>query len=86
MGLKELYESLPSEQREFQFGRIGVDPLTEGFPRKRVVHAGIDGTPVNPREAQKIWQGLMSKKPTGKPTQTAVPVLCFFPKWNGSGC
>ena len=31
MGLKELYESLPSEQREFQFGRIGVDPLTEGF-------------------------------------------------------
>ena len=77
MGLKELYESLSSEQREFQFGRIGVNPLTEGFPRKRVVHAGIDGTPVNPREAQEIWQGLMSKKPTGKPTQTAYIHIPF---------
>lgn len=75
--LAALYEKMTSEQREFQFGRIGADPLTEAFPRKRVVHAGIDGTPVSPAEAQHIWQRLMEKEPVGNPTQTAYIHIPF---------
>ena len=77
MGLAELYQKLTAEQRDFQFGRVGADPLTEGFPRKRVVHAGIDGTPVSPAEAQGIWHELMSRPPTGEPTQTAYIHIPF---------
>ena len=53
--LAALYEKMTSEQREFQFGRIGADPLTEAFPRKRVVHAGIDGTPVSPANRSLLY-------------------------------
>ena len=52
MSLEELFHSLPPEQRIFQFGAETDSPLTDAFPRKRVVHAGLHGTVVPPDESQ----------------------------------
>ena len=60
MSLEELFHSLPPEQRIFQFGAETDSPLTDAFPRKRVVHAGLHGTVVPPDESQQVWQRIMA--------------------------
>lgn len=77
MGLEELFESLTEEQQIFQFGVETDNPLAHAFPRKRVVHAGLNGTVVAPDESQAIWQEIMSKTPQEKGTQTAYIHIPF---------
>lgn len=60
MLLQNLVAELSSTQREFLLGVPGVNPLTHGFPRKRVVHAGLPGKRVEPAEAQEIWSRLLA--------------------------
>lgn len=71
MSLEELFHSLPPEQRIFQFGAETDSPLTDAFPRKRVVHAGLHGTVVPPDESQQVWQRIMASAPAKKDIQTA---------------
>ena len=58
--LKDMFAADTEEQRMLQFGTAAADALTEGFPRKRVVHAGIQGKIVPPAEAQDVWQRIMN--------------------------
>ncbi len=58
--LKDMFAADTEEQRMLQFGTAAADALTEGFPRKRVVHAGIQGEIVPPAEAQDVWQRIMN--------------------------
>ena len=58
--LKDMFAADTEEQRELQFGRAANDPLTEAFPRKRVVHAGVRGEVVPPAEAQETWLRIMN--------------------------
>ncbi|MEX5285998.1 heme anaerobic degradation radical SAM methyltransferase ChuW/HutW [Selenomonas sputigena] len=58
--LKDMFAADTEEQRMLQFGTAAADALTEGFPRKRVVHAGIQGKIVPPTEAQDVWQRIMN--------------------------
>ena len=58
--LKDMFAADTEEQRELQFGRVANDPLTEAFPRKRVVHAGVRGEVVPPAEAQETWLRIMN--------------------------
>lgn len=77
MTLQQLYEQTPPQQRALQFGIVGNDALTGAFPQKRVVHAGLQGSLVSPRESQQIWQDLMAQAPTGKEVQTAYIHIPF---------
>lgn len=77
MSLQDLYNSLTPEQKIFQFGAETDDPLGKSFPRKRVVHAGLQGTVVSPDESQNIWTQLMSVSPAVKETQTAYIHIPF---------
>ena len=77
MSLEELFHSLPSEQRIFQFGAETDSPLTDAFPRKRVVHAGLHGTVVPPDESQQVWQRIMASAPAKKDIQTAYIHIPF---------
>ena len=58
--LKDMFAADTEEQRMLQFGTAAADALTEGFPRKRVVHAGIQGKIVPPAESQDVWQRIMN--------------------------
>lgn len=58
--LKDMFAADTEEQRMLQFGTAAADALTEGFPRKRVVHAGVQGKIVPPAEAQDVWQRIMN--------------------------
>lgn len=75
--LEELYNSLSKEEQIFQFGADTTNPLAEAFPRKRVVHAGLNGTVVSPKESQEVWKKLMSQAPNAKDTQTAYIHIPF---------
>ena len=77
MSLEELFHSLPPEQRIFQFGAETDSPLTDAFPRKRVVHAGLHGTVVPPDESQQVWQRIMASAPAKKDIQTAYIHIPF---------
>ena len=77
MSLQTLFDSLTEEQQIFQFGAPTDNPLANAFPRKRVVHAGLNGTVVAPAESQQIWQELMSKPPKTKETQMAYIHIPF---------
>ncbi len=58
--LEDMFAADTEEQRELQFGRATDDPLTESFPRKRVVHAGLRGEVVPPEETQEVWKRIMN--------------------------
>ncbi len=77
MSLEELFHSLPKEQQLFQFGAETTNPLAEAFPRKRVVHAGLNGSVVPPDESQQLWQQLMAVPPKEKKIQTAYIHIPF---------
>ena len=77
MHLEELFHSLSAEQQVFQFGADTDNPLAHGFPRKRVVHAGLHGTVVPPDESQQVWQQIMASVPKKKEIQTAYIHIPF---------
>ncbi len=60
MTLAAFFESLPEKQRNLQLGMICDDPISGAFPHKRVVHAGLNGTLVSPKETQHVWQTVMN--------------------------
>ncbi|MDU4960280.1 MAG: heme anaerobic degradation radical SAM methyltransferase ChuW/HutW [Sporomusaceae bacterium] len=62
--LQTLFQALSAEERALQLGYEQADPLTGAFARKRVVHAGLQGSPVPPEQAQAIWDGIMTQPPT----------------------
>ena len=77
MSLEELFHSLSKEQQVFQFGAETDNPLAHAFPRKRVVHAGLNGTVVPPDQSQVLWNELMAKSPKQKRTQMAYIHIPF---------
>lgn len=77
MNLETYYQSLSAEERALQFGVETADPLTEAFPRKRVVHAGLQGQVLPADQAQDIWQRLMAQRPDRNRLQTAYIHIPF---------
>ena len=75
--LEEMFAADTEEQRELQFGRETDDPLTESFPRKRVVHAGVRGEVVPPAEAQEAWRSIMNTPAKKGEVQTAYIHIPF---------
>lgn len=75
--LEEMFAADTEEQRELQFGRETDDPLTESFPRKRVVHAGVRGEVVPPAEAQETWRSIMNTPAKKGEVQTAYIHIPF---------
>lgn len=68
MSLLEYFHALPEEKRILQLGQETKTPLANAFPYKRVVHAGLNGDMVSPRESQQVWERLMNG--AGKRGQT----------------
>ena len=75
--LEDMFAAVSEEQRELQFGRASGDPLTEAFPRKRVVHAGVRGEVVPPVEAQETWRTVMNTPAKKGELQTAYVHIPF---------
>ena len=50
MSLASFFESIPEKQRNLQLGFKCDNPMSGAFPHKRVVHAGLNGTLVSPKE------------------------------------
>ena len=75
--LEDMFSGLSDEQRQLQFGTAEGDPLTEGFPRKRVVHAGLSGQMVPPEEAQAVWNRIMETPAVKGETQAAYIHIPF---------
>ena len=75
--LEDMFAAVSEEQRELQFGRASGDPLTEAFPRKRVVHAGVRGEVVPPTEAQETWRTVMNTPAKKGELQTAYVHIPF---------
>ena len=59
MSLASFFESIPEKQRNLQLGLECDNPMSGAFPHKRVVHAGLNGTLVSPKETQAVWDSLM---------------------------
>lgn len=77
MGLEKLYHSLDADKKILQFGAECSNPLTEAFPAKRVMHAGINGTIISPEQAQSKWRELMSNTSKYAGVQTAYIHIPF---------
>ena len=75
--LEDMFAAVSEEQRELQFGRASGDLLTEAFPRKRVVHAGVRGEVVPPAEAQETWRTVMNTPAKKGELQTAYVHIPF---------
>ena len=75
--LEDMFAAVSEKQRELQFGRASGDPLTEAFPRKRVVHAGVRGEVVPPAEAQETWRTVMNTPAKKGELQTAYVHIPF---------
>ena len=63
MSLASFFESIPEKQRNLQLGLECDNPMSGAFPHKRVVHAGLNGTLVSPKETQAVWDSLMNVTP-----------------------
>ena len=63
MSLASFFESIPEKQRNLQLGLECDNPMSGAFPHKRVVHAGLNGTLVSPKETQAVWDTLMNGTP-----------------------
>ena len=75
--LKDMFAADSDEQLELQFVRASNYPLTEAFPRKRVVHAGVRGEVVPPAEAQETWLGIMNTPAKNREVQAAYIHIPF---------
>ncbi|ETS93207.1 heme anaerobic degradation radical SAM methyltransferase ChuW/HutW [Veillonella sp. AS16] len=77
MTLAAFFESLPEKQRNLQLGMICDDPISGAFPHKRVVHAGLNGTLVSPKETQHVWQTVMNGEASKGQMQSAYIHIPF---------
>ena len=63
MSLASFFESIPEKQRNLQLGLACDNPMSGAFPHKRVVHAGLNGTLISPKESQSVWDTVMRGAP-----------------------
>lgn len=74
---EELFAKMSPEERLMQLGRATDNPLMEAFDAKRVVHAGLNGRPLSPEEAQQTWQKVMATEPVKGQLQSAYIHIPF---------
>ena len=77
MSLASFFESIPEKQRNLQLGLECDNPMSGAFPHKRVVHAGLNGTLVSPKETQAVWDTLMNGMPKTGEMQCAYIHIPF---------
>ena len=77
MSLASFFESIPEKQRNLKLGLECDNPMSGAFPHKRVVHAGLNGTLVSPKETQAVWDNLMNGTPTKGEMQCAYIHIPF---------
>lgn len=77
MSLKKYLEDLEPAKREVLLGRETKDALHEAFVAKRVVHAGLLGTPVMKDAQQEAWAKVMAE-PADARRQHAVYIHIPF--------
>ncbi len=80
MSLASFFESIPEKQRNLQLGLECDNPMSGAFPHKRVVHAGLNGTLVSPKETQAVWDALMNGAPKKGEMQCAYIHIPFCVK------
>ncbi len=77
MRLQDLFQTLSAEEKALQLGFEKADPLTGAFSQKRVVHAGMQGRPVSPDQAQALWRQVMNQPPAEKTERAAYIHIPF---------
>lgn len=77
MSLESFFLGLPEKQRNLQLGMETDNPLSGAFPHKRVVHAGLNGTLISPKETQQVWSQLMEGSATPGQMQCAYIHIPF---------
>lgn len=77
MSLASFFESIPEKQRNLQLGLECDNPMIGAFPHKRVVHAGLNGTLISPKESQAVWDTVMSGTPKKGQMQCAYIHIPF---------
>lgn len=60
--IREILDNLSNEQYEMMIGKKSIQPLTDTFSKKRVVHPGANGQVIPPLKQQEIWFEYMQKK------------------------
>ena len=77
MSLANFFESIPEKQRNLQLGFACDNPMSGAFPHKRVVHAGLNGILISPKESQTVWNTVMSGMPKKGQMQCAYIHIPF---------
>ena len=77
MNLASFFESIPEKQRNLQLGLECDNSMSGAFPHKRVVHAGLNGILVSPKETQSVWDNLMNGMPKKGEMQCAYIHIPF---------
>lgn len=77
MSLASFFESIPEKQRNLQLGLACDNPMSGAFPHKRVVHAGLNGTLISPKESQSVWDAVMRGTPKRGQMQCAYIHIPF---------
>ena len=77
MSLASFFESIPEKQRNLQLGLACDSPMSGAFPHKRVVHAGLNGTLISPKESQSVWDTVMRGTPKRGQMQCAYIHIPF---------
>lgn len=77
MSLASFFESIPEKQRNLQLGLECDNPMSGAFPHKRVVHAGLNGTLISPKESQAVWDTVMRGTPKKGQMQCAYIHIPF---------
>lgn len=77
MSLASFFESISEKQRNLQLGLACDNPMSGAFPHKRVVHAGLNGTLISPKESQSVWDTVMRGTPKRGQMQCAYIHIPF---------
>lgn len=77
MSLASFFESIPEKQRNLQLGLACDNPMSGAFPHKRVVHAGLNGILISPKESQNVWDTVMKGAPKKGQMQCAYIHIPF---------
>ena len=77
MSLASFFESIPEKQRNLQLGLVCDNPMSGAFPHKRVVHAGLNGILISPKESQSVWDAVMRGTPKRGQMQCAYIHIPF---------
>ena len=78
MSLLEYFEALPEEKKKLQLGIKTDTPLANAFPYKRVVHPGLNGTLVPPKDSQDVWDELMKNIPKKRANSSGIYSYSFL--------